>query len=135
MSVTYINPPQLPEIPLYRQVAVASGTRIVHIAGQVSCDADGNLVGAGDLAAQIEQSYANVAAGLTAAGGSVADLVDLTMFVTNWSKERMGEVVAGLDRAATRLGTTPVAPATLIGVAALDVPEHLVELKAVAVLD
>ncbi|MFG2836924.1 hypothetical protein ACGFZH_20370 [Streptomyces zaomyceticus] len=41
----------------------------------------------------------------------------------------------GISRAAAQLGVTPVPPATLIGVAALDVPEHLVEIEATAVLD
>lgn len=35
----------------------------------------------------------------------------------------------------SRLGETPAAPGTLVGVAALDVPEHLVEVEATAVLD
>lgn len=134
MPITYIDPDQLPEVGLYRQVSVATGTRIVHVAGQVSWDKQGALVGEGDLAAQIEQCYANVATALAAAGGSVDDIVDLTMFVADWSPERIGDVADGLGRAAKRLGTTPVPPATLIGVAALNVPEHLVELKAVAVL-
>lgn len=134
MPVTYINPDHLPEIDLYRQVAVATGTRMVHIAGQVSWNEHGALVGGTDLAAQVEQSYVNAVAALAAAGGSVDDIVDLTMFVVDWTPDRMGEVVDGLGRVAARLGATPVAPATLIGVAALDVPEHLVEIKVVAVL-
>lgn len=134
MPVTYINPDHLPEIDLYRQVAVATGTRMVHIAGQVSWNEHGALVGGADLAAQVEQSYVNAVAALAAAGGSVDDIVDLTMFVVDWTPDRMGEVVDGLGRVAARLGATPVAPATLIGVAALDVPEHLVEIKVVAVL-
>ncbi|WP_246363560.1 hypothetical protein [Nonomuraea rhodomycinica] len=36
---------------------------------------------------------------------------------------------------AAKLGVTPVPPATLLGVAALDVPEHLVEIEATAVID
>ena len=55
MSVTLVNPSGLPEIPIYHQVSVATGTRLIHVAGQVAWDADGALVGAGDLAAQVEQ--------------------------------------------------------------------------------
>ena len=44
-------------------------------------------------------------------------------------------LLEGMSRAAARLGVTPVPPATLLGVAALDVPDHLVEIEAVAVLD
>jgi enamine deaminase RidA (YjgF/YER057c/UK114 family) len=41
----------------------------------------------------------------------------------------------GIGRARASIGTTAAPPATLIGVAALDVPEHLVEVEATAVLD
>ncbi|RHW25937.1 RidA family protein [Nocardioides immobilis] len=132
MSIEFTNPDGLPEIDLYRQVSIATGSRIVHIAGQVSWGA--GEVGESDLASQIEDSYAHVATALAGAGGSVDDIVDLTMFVVDWAPARMSEVVDGLDRAAGRLGRRPVPPATLIGVAALAAPEYLVELKAVAVL-
>ncbi|GAA3150555.1 RidA family protein [Nonomuraea salmonea] len=67
MAVTLLNPDGLIESPAYRQVAVASGSRLVFIAGQVAWDAEGKTVGAGDLAAQVEQCYRNVATAL--AGG------------------------------------------------------------------
>lgn len=132
MSIEFTNPDGLPEVDLYRQVSIATGSRLVHVAGQVSWD--GGEVGESDLASQIEHSYANVATALAAAGGSVDDIVDLTMFVVDWAPERMSEVVDGLGRAAGLFGSRPVPPATLIGVAALAAPEYLVELKAVAVL-
>jgi hypothetical protein len=47
----------------------------------------------------------------------------------------MPELLDGIARASARLGVTIAAPASLFGIAALDVPEHLVEVEAVAVLD
>ncbi|MDQ0796296.1 hypothetical protein QFZ58_004784 [Streptomyces sp. B1I3] len=44
-------------------------------------------------------------------------------------------LLEGLSRASARLGTTPASPATLLGVAAPDVPEHLAEVEATAVID
>lgn len=132
MSIQLTNPDDLPEIDLYRQVSIATGSRLVHVAGQVSWGAGEG--GESDLASQIEDSYAHVATALAAAGGSVDDIVDLTMFVVDWAPARMSEVVEGLDRVTARFGSRPVPPATLIGVAALAAPEYLVELKAVAVL-
>jgi enamine deaminase RidA (YjgF/YER057c/UK114 family) len=44
-------------------------------------------------------------------------------------------LMEGITRAVTKLGVTPVPPATLLGVAALDAPEHLVEIEATAVID
>jgi enamine deaminase RidA (YjgF/YER057c/UK114 family) len=55
MPVTLINPDGLPKVELYRQVAIATGTKMVFIAGQVSVNADGETVGKNDLATQVEQ--------------------------------------------------------------------------------
>ena len=64
MPVEVFNPDGLPKPEVYRQVAVATGCRLVFLAGQVARDADGAPVGAGDLAAQVEQAYVNVGTAL-----------------------------------------------------------------------
>ncbi len=53
----------------------------------------------------------------------------------DWTPAKMPLLLDGIARAAAKLGRTPVPPATLLGVAALDVPEHLVEVEATAVID
>lgn len=128
MAVTLVNPPGLPEIDVYHQVSVATGSRLVHVAGQVAWDG-------GDLATQVEQCYVNVATALAGVGASFADVVKLVVHVVDWRPERMPELLEGIARASAKLGGTPSAPASLFGVAALDVPEHLVEVEATAVLD
>ncbi|MEU6291172.1 RidA family protein [Streptomyces sp. NPDC005047] len=135
MAITLVNPADLPEIDVYRQVSVASGTRLVFVAGQVAWDADGATVGEGDLAAQVEQCYVNVGTALAAAGATFADVAKLNVHVVDWTPGKMPLLLEGITRAAARLGETPAAPATLLGVAALDVPEHLVEVEATAVVD
>ncbi|GAA2231364.1 hypothetical protein GCM10010413_31670 [Promicromonospora sukumoe] len=134
MTVTLSNPQDLPQVDVYHQVAVATGSRQVFVAGQVSWDADGATVGVGDLAAQVEQSYANVATALRHAGASTDDVVRLTVYAVDWTPDKMPALLDGLARAARRTGSTATPPATLIGVAALDVPEHLVEIEATAVV-
>lgn len=135
MAITLVNPAGLPAIDAYRQVSVATGSRLVFVAGQVAWDADGTTVGAGDLAAQVEQCYLNVATALAGAGGSFDDVAKLTVYVVDWTPDKLPLFLDGVRRAAAKLGGTPVPPGTLIGVAALDVPEHLVEVEATAVLD
>ncbi|WP_410580990.1 RidA family protein [Amycolatopsis sp. lyj-108] len=135
MSITLVNPAGLPEIPAYRQVSIATGSKLVFIAGQVSWDADGAVVGEGDLAAQVEQCYLNIGTALAAAGATFDDVAKLTVYVVDWTPDKLGQFLEGVDRAAAKLGGTPVPPGTLIGVAALDVPEHLVEVEATAVID
>jgi enamine deaminase RidA (YjgF/YER057c/UK114 family) len=136
MTITLLSPDGLPKVDSYHQVSVATGTRTVFVAGQVARDADGNRIGEGDLAAQVEQSYVNVATALAAAGASFADAVKLTLYVVDWSIDKMPLVVEGLGRAAARLGEEPrpMPPSSLIGVAALAEPDLLVEIEAIAVL-
>ncbi|MFF4213273.1 RidA family protein [Streptomyces sp. NPDC001796] len=135
MAITLKNPDGLPKIDVYRQLAIASGSKLVFIAGQVAWDAEGVTVGEGDLAAQVERCYLNIATALGEAGGSFDDVAKMTFYVVDWSTEKMPTLLEGISRAAAKLGVTPVPPTTLIGVAALDVPEHLVEIEATAVLD
>ncbi|NAZ88477.1 RidA family protein [Kineococcus indalonis] len=135
MAVQLIDPPDLPVPELYHQVAVGTGTRTVHTAGQVARDATGAPVGPGDLAAQAEQVYLNVAAALAAAGAGFDDVVKLTAYLVDWRPERAGALVEGVQRAAERLGTDLRRPISLIGVVALGEPDLLIEVEAVAVLD
>jgi len=128
MAVTLLNPTGLPTIDVYHQVAVATGTRLVFIAGQVAWNAPP------DLAAQVQEAYLNVGTALAAAGGSFADVTRLTFYAVDWKQEKMPDLLEGISRAAAELGITPTPPATLIGVAALDLPEHLIEIEATAVL-
>ncbi|WP_149182275.1 RidA family protein [Streptomyces sp. TRM49041] len=135
MTITLMNPRGLPEIDAYRQVSTATGSKLVFIAGQVAWDADGATVGEGDLAAQVEQCYLNIGTALAEAGASFDDVAKLTVYVVDWTPDKMPLLMEGITRAAAKLGTTPVPPATLLGVAALDVPDHLVEIEATAVID
>jgi enamine deaminase RidA (YjgF/YER057c/UK114 family) len=135
MAIMLKDTDGLPKIDVYRQVAIASGSKLVFVAGQVAWDAEGATVGEGDLAAQVEQCYLNIATALTEAGGSFDDVAKLTFYVVDWTADKMPPLLEGISRAAAKLGITPVPPTTLIGVAALDIPEHLVEIEATAVLD
>ncbi|HSX96695.1 MAG TPA: RidA family protein [Streptomyces sp.] len=135
MTITLVNPDGLPTIDAYRQVSIATGSKLVFVAGQVSWDADGSTVGEGDLAAQVERCYLNVGTALAGVGASFEDVAKLTVHVVDWTPEKMPSLMAGISRAAARLGVTITPPATLLGVAALDIPEHLVEVEATAVID
>jgi enamine deaminase RidA (YjgF/YER057c/UK114 family) len=135
MSVELVNPPGLPVPEVYAQLSVATGARTVYLSGQVARDADGSPVGTGDLAAQVEQAYTNVVTALAAVGGSFADVAKLTLYVVDWTPDKMAALGEGVGRVAQRLGIDPVRPITLIGVAALGEPDLLVEVEATAVLD
>ncbi len=136
MSVTLLNPEGLlnTDALRYRQVAIATGTRQVHIAGQVAYDAAGQLVAPGDLAGQVAQALRNVAIGLNAAGATFQDVVRLTFYVVDWKREKLADFLAGIEQVTAELQLAP-APASLIGVSVLFEPGVLVEVEATAVLD
>ncbi|WP_224243571.1 RidA family protein [Hyalangium gracile] len=134
MPVTLLNPDGMMKTDVYRQVAIATGSRQVHIAGQVAYDANGQLVARGDLAGQVAQAYRNVAIALAAAGATFRDVVRLTFYVVDWKREKMPDFLAGIEQVAQELQIVP-APASLIGVSVLYEPGILVEIEATAVVD
>ncbi|NOK36441.1 RidA family protein [Corallococcus exercitus] len=133
MPVTLLNPDGLMKPDVYRQVAIATGTRQVHIAGQVAYDTQGQLVARGGLAGQVAQAYRNVAIALAAAGATFSDVVRLTFYVVDWKHESMPDFLAGIEQVSKELGLVP-APASLIGVSVLFEPGVLVEIEATAVV-
>ena len=92
-----------PESPFYRQVSVARGERLIHLAGQVGSDETGQLV-PGGLAAQAERAMLNVGLALEAAGATEDDLVKLTVHVVDWEPAKLEELGAGLMAAASGRG-------------------------------
>lgn len=135
MPINLVNPDGVPANELYHHVAVASGSKLIFIAGQVASGADGAVVGAGDLAAQVERCYLNVASALAGVGATFEHVAKLTVYLVDWTPDKMEQFVEGRGRAMTALGVDHAPPLTGIGVAALAEPDLLVEIEATAVLD
>jgi 2-iminobutanoate/2-iminopropanoate deaminase len=68
---------------LYSHVVAVEGRRMIFVAGQLARDHDGNIVGKGDMRAQIRQVGENLRTALAAAGATLNDLVKTTTFVTD----------------------------------------------------
>ncbi|WP_245720382.1 RidA family protein [Nocardia uniformis] len=100
---------------------------------------DGGVAAVGCVAgadvAQVEQAYLNIATALAGIGGSFDDVAKLTIYVVDWTPDKMALLGEGVTRAVAKLGVDPVKPITLLGVAALGEPDLLVEVEATAVLD
>lgn len=136
MPVKTFSPDGLLQPVPYHHVSVATGTRHVHVAGQIARDADGAHVATGDLTGQVEQSLRNAARALAGAGATFADVVRLRFFVTQWRPEHMGAFMQGVENVAEEIGLEmPLSPASLIGVDILFEPDVLVEVEAYAILD
>ncbi len=131
-TLEHPRPEGLLHNPAFSQVVVASGTRMIYTAGQVSIDEHGVLVGAGDLAAQTAQAMRNVGLALAAARASYADIVKITTYVVSYKPEHRA-IIGGARAPFFANGTPPAS--TLVGVATLALPEWLVEIEAVAVVD
>ena len=118
--------------PNYSHTVVASGGRTVYIAGQVPTDAEGKLVGGNDLGEQTAQAMKNVGIALAAGGASYENIVKLTTYVVNYKPEH--RAIIGKARGAHFIKGPPPA-STLVGVSALAMPEWLVEIEAIAVIN
>lgn len=113
---------------------IANGVRLgdaLYLSGQVSVDAAGNIVGAGDLAAQVRQAYANVAEVLEHFGATMDDVVDEMWLVTDM-QNTMGHIEDLFGIRAEAYGQTPEVTQTLVQVAGLVMPELLIEIKCIA---
>ncbi|WP_394437368.1 RidA family protein [Streptomyces sp. SGAir0957] len=136
MTVQYFTPQGLLQPVPYHHVAVGTGTKHVHVSGQIARRADGTPVATGDLAGQVAQALRNTAVGLAGAGATFADVLRLTFYVTGWAPEKIGDLMAGVEAVAEETGLgTPMPPASLIGVDHLFEPDVLVEVEATALLD
>ncbi len=109
-------------------LGVVSSGRMLHTAGITARDANGDVVGAGDMRAQVTQCFANLGDILEAAGGSFANVVKFTIFTTDIetfnAKTRDIRFPYFIDRPA----------ATLVEVSKLVDPRMLVEIEAIACL-
>jgi enamine deaminase RidA (YjgF/YER057c/UK114 family) len=131
MTLECINPEDLPSPVGYTHVTVATGNRLVFVAGQEPEDEHGNLIGPGDLAVQARQVFANVGRALAAAGALPDQVAKITIFVVRYRREDLPAIEAG--RVALFGDHKPAD--TLVGVETLSRPEYLIEVEAIAVLD
>ena len=125
----YINPKGLVKPTGYTHLVIAPDGRTVYIAGQVSLDSAGKVVGTGDFAAQAEQVFENLQHALGSVGGSMADLVKTTTFVTD-----VRHVAALRDIRGRFLSRSQPPANTLLVVSGLARPELLIEIEGVAML-
>lgn len=131
MAVQLINPDELRTHTSFTQVAAATGSQLVFVAGQVAEDAHGNLIGRDDHATQSRQAFANVGRALAAAGARPQQVPKLTIYVVHLRPEYLPDISAAR---AEVFGDHKPAD-TVLGVQALAEPGYLIEVEAVAVVD
>ncbi|MGW7524482.1 RidA family protein [Streptomyces sp. NPDC054783] len=88
MTTERVNPPELSPPTGFSHAVVASGSRVVFLAGQTALDADGKITG-DTLPEQFERALGNLLAALGAAGGTPADLARVTVYATDVAAYRV----------------------------------------------
>lgn len=129
MPKQFINPPALNPTSGFTHVVTATGGKTVYVSGQVSVNEKGEVVGKGDFRAQVERTFENLKAALAAAGATFADVVKVTYFVVGLKPEYVPVVREVRGR---YLDPDHPPASTLVGVAALVVPDWLIEIELVA---
>lgn len=132
MPKKFVNPPGMKPLGMYTQVTVAQGGSIAFISGQVSVDANGKVVGAGDIQAQAVQVFENLKLALGGIGATFNDVIKFTIYIVGLTQERRKAV---MDIRGRYISHKNPPAATMIGVDKLVEPELLVEIEAVVAVD
>lgn len=131
MALERINPDTLITPETYTHVILASGSRLVFIAGQVAEDAHGDLIGPDDFAVQASQAFTNLGRALTAGGARPDQVAKITIFVVDYRDEYL----SAIQLARTAVFGEHKPTDTLVGIEALAHPGCLIEVEAIAVID
>jgi enamine deaminase RidA (YjgF/YER057c/UK114 family) len=125
--VDAFNPPDVwAPFGAFSMAVVQGDGRIVHLKGQVALDRGGAVVGAGDMRAQTRQVLENIRTVLAAFGGTMADIVSLTHYVTD-----IGAFMTTGD-IRREFFAAPFPVTTTVEIASLYRPELVVEITAIA---
>jgi enamine deaminase RidA (YjgF/YER057c/UK114 family) len=111
----------------YSHVAKAGNT--LYIAGQIAKDIEGHLVGKGDFETQVRQVHTNLKNILDEAGGNMENIVKMTTLLTHYN------YIETYRSVRDEFFQEPCPPNTLLIVESLALPDFMVEIEAIAVLD
>jgi enamine deaminase RidA (YjgF/YER057c/UK114 family) len=128
----FLSPKALMPPVGYSHVGKTGGLPLAYIAGQVSCDASGELVGEGDFRAQVEQAFANLRLAVDAAGGSMSSVLKLNYYCVD--SVDPSEQVAVRDVRDRYVNVEHPPASTFVVVRRLARPGWLIEIEAVVAL-
>ena len=130
MTRQYSNPPSLPAPRNYHHTVTAEGGRTIFISGQVAFDRERNIVG-DDVVTQARQAFRNLESAVHAGGGTITDIVQLTIHVVDYNPAQLGHIAGTITEffPPDRLPTN-----TLVGVQSLSTEGLLIEITGIAVV-
>ena len=127
-TIERMNPAGLSTPTGYSHVVSTRGGRTIYIAGQVALDAQGRIVGPGDLAAQTRQVFANLEIALKAAGATFDHVVKTNYYMRDASQ------VATVREVRSKYFTKELPASTLVEISRLAQPDFLIEVEVIAVV-
>jgi reactive intermediate/imine deaminase len=111
----------------FAQVVATNTNNLIFVAGQVSMDVSGKIVGKGDFKTQAEQALRNLKICLEAEGATFDDIVKLNTYLIDVGNLKDYQEI----RSKFFKGSLPAA--TLIAVPALAHPDYMIEIEAIAI--
>ncbi|MGI9111357.1 MAG: RidA family protein [Gaiellaceae bacterium] len=124
-----VNPSELHPAPGFSHVTIATGTRVVHLAGQVALDQQFGIVGGDDLGEQTKAAMRNVELALKAAGATWDDVVRRTIYTRHPTE--YATITAAIDEVT---GGAEHPAQTIVGITGLAVDGLLIEIECTAVV-
>jgi 2-iminobutanoate/2-iminopropanoate deaminase len=118
-------------MPWEKEYGYAQAVKIgdtIYVSGQVSHDDDGNIVGRGDMEAQMRQAYANIQKLLVQYGATMENIVDEILFVTDMD----AAFAAAVKCRQEVFSGNPVVASTIIQIQRLAFPDLMIEIRCVA---
>src|SRR5262245_13431574 len=124
MGRELVNPKGMHPAPGFSHVTIATGSKLIYVAGQVALDESFDIVGGDDLRAQTVAAMRNVETALDAVGATWDDIVRRTIYTTTPGEYET--ITSGIDEVTGGAGH----PAqTILGVTGLAVPGLLIEIE------
>ena len=128
-KIEHINPDGLSKNPSFSQVVTTKGNgKTIYIGGQDAVNAEGEIIGKGNMAEQTEQVMKNLQTTLSACGATFDNLVKLTIYIVQGQ-----DLYSGFQVSQKFFGNSTNPPAvSVLVVAGLANPDFLVEIDAIA---
>jgi enamine deaminase RidA (YjgF/YER057c/UK114 family) len=130
-QIQYLNPEGLSRNPAFSQVVTVTGpVKTVYVGGQDAVDAEGNIIGKGDIKLQTEQVLKNLQTALMAAGASPDQVIKWNLYIVQGQSLRDG--FEAFQSSWGHMVNPPVI--TAMFVSGLANPDFLIEMDATAVI-
>lgn len=128
MADAFNAPGAVPPFGIFSSAAWQPEGRVLHISGHTAQDAEGNIVGVGDIQAQTRQVLENIKRVLDSVGGAMSHIAKVTVFVADMS------TLDDIHKVRSEFFGPPYPASSLVEVSGFVRPEYLIEIEAIAVI-